>query len=463
MTAIAAARAVPAKGGFFGHPAGLGYLAFTEAWERFSFYGMQALLVLYMVDQLLRPGHIEGVAGFGVLRGALEKVSGPLSTQALASQVFGLYTAFVYVTPVFGGMLGDRVLGRRRAITLGATAMAAGHFLMALEGGFLVALTLLILGCGLVKGNIASQVGGLYDESDNRRSDAFQIFTLAINVGVIGAPLICGTLGEVVGWHYGFAAAGVGMLIGLGVYLAGRKHLPPDKVRRGQARPASRVRLESADWRAIWGLVALLPILAVAFVGNNQIYNVYMIWAREHANLTIGGWKMPVTWLQSYDATVSVAGLVFAVWFWRRMAGRGFSPHELGKLTIGCAVSILGFTALAAAAAIEARTGAKVPLAWLLAFHVINTLGYVNILPVALALFSRAAPPSVNATMIGVFYLLFFAANLMVGWIGGLYGAMTPTSFWSLHAGLCAASTGALILLWRPLKAALAPRQGPTA
>jgi POT family proton-dependent oligopeptide transporter len=267
----------------------------------------------------------------------------------------------------------------------------------------------------------------------------------------------------VVGWHYGFAAAGVGMLIGLGVYLAGRKHLPPDKVRRGQARPASRVRLESADWRAIWGLVALLPILAVAFVGNNQIYNVYMIWAREHANLTIGGWKMPVTWLQSYDATVSVAGLVFAVWFWRRMAGRGFSPHELGKLTIGCAVSILGFTALAAAAAIEARTGAKVPLAWLLAFHVINTLGYVNILPVALALFSRAAPPSVNATMIGVFYLLFFAANLMVGWIGGLYGAMTPTSFWSLHAGLCAASTGALILLWRPLKAALAPRQGPTA
>jgi len=120
MTAIAAARAVPAKGGFFGHPADLGYLAFTEAWEGFSFYGMQALLVLYMVDQLLRPGHIEGVAGFGGLRGALEKVSGPLSTQAVASQVFGLYTAFVYVTPVFGGMLGDRVLGRRHAASTGA-------------------------------------------------------------------------------------------------------------------------------------------------------------------------------------------------------------------------------------------------------------------------------------------------------------------------------------------------------
>jgi proton-dependent oligopeptide transporter, POT family len=460
MVATTAAPLAATKGGFLGHPVGLAYLAFTEAWERFSFYGMQALLVLYMVDQLLRPGHIEGVAGFGVLRAALEAVSGPLSTQALASQVFGLYTAFVYVTPVFGGMLGDRVLGRRRAITIGAVAMAAGHFLMVVEGAFLLALVLLILGCGLVKGNIASQVGGLYDENDNRRSDAFQIFTLAINVGVIGAPLICGTLGEVVGWHYGFAAAGVGMLIGLGIYLAGRKHLPPDGVRRGDARAAAKVHLKGADWRAIWALVVLLPILAVAFVGNNQIYNVYMIWARDNANLIIGGLRMPVTWLQSYDAAVSVAGLVFAVWFWRRMAARGFSPHELTKLTVGCAISILGFAALAAAAAIQARTGVKVPLPWLLAFHVINTLGYVNILPVALALFSRAAPSSVNATMIGVFYLLFFAANLMVGWIGGLYGAMTPASFWSLHAGLCAASTGALVLLWRPLRTALAPHRG---
>ena len=443
--------------GFLGHPVGLGYLAFTEAWERFSFYGMQTLLVLYMVGRLFRPGHVEHVVGFAPLRALLEW-HGPLSTQALASQVFGLYAASVYLTPIAGGILGDRVLGRTGAITLGAVLMAIGHFLMAFEAAFVGALLLLILGCGLVKGNIASQVGRLYSETDPRRSDGFQIFVLSIQIGVIASPLVCGTLGELLGWHWGFAAAGVGMLIGLLIYLSGRRHLPPEPPRQRTAGPRPRTVLTARDWLAVLALLSLLPILAVEFIGNNQIFNAYLIWTKDNADLQLLGWRMPVTWLVSYDAAASGLMLVAVVWFWRVMAKRGFIPHELIKLAIGGAISIVGFALLTAAAFIQASTGAKVALPWLLAFHTINSIGFANILPVALALFSRAAPQSVNATMIGVFYLLFFAANLMVGWVGGLYELMPHVSFWLLHAGFCAASTGAIVLLYRPLRAALDPR-----
>src|SRR4030095_9819969 len=227
MTAVAEPDdAVPLAGeipapDFCGHPRGIWYLAFTEAWERFSYYGMQSLLVLYMVKYLLFPGRIEHVAAFESFR----RLYGGLDGQALASAIFGTYTATVYLTPIFGGCLADRILGRRRTVLLGALTMAAGHFLMAFEVAFLFALLCLVLGCGMFKGNIASQVGSLYKPEDLRRADAFQIFYLGINAGVIASPLIVGTLGEVWGWHYGFAAAGVGMLLATGIYLAGQKYL----------------------------------------------------------------------------------------------------------------------------------------------------------------------------------------------------------------------------------------------
>ena len=160
-----------------GHPRGLGYLAFTEAWERFSYYGMQTLLVLYMVNRLLHPGHIERIVGFGPFRHLLEGVyRGPLSVEALASAIFGLYTGLVYLTPIGGGLIADRLLGRTRTVTLGALLMAAGHFLMAFDATFLAALTCLLIGVGCFKGNLASQVGALYATGDNRRADAFQIY-----------------------------------------------------------------------------------------------------------------------------------------------------------------------------------------------------------------------------------------------------------------------------------------------
>src|SRR5436190_4800789 len=205
----------PEDRSFIGHPRGLGYIAFAEAWERFSYYGMQALLVLYMINRLLLPGHVEHIAAFGPFRHLIEIFRGSLSNQALASTIFGLYTGLVYLTPIAGGWIADRVLGRTRTVTIGALLMAAGHFLMAFDFSFLLALLCLLTGVGCFKGNLASQVGALYATGDNRRADAFQIYYLFINGGVIAAPIVCGYLGEKIAWHWGFGAAGVGMLIGL--------------------------------------------------------------------------------------------------------------------------------------------------------------------------------------------------------------------------------------------------------
>src|SRR5579863_6654397 len=234
-------ESAPAAAQLFGHPKGLTFLFATEMWERFSYYGMRALLVLYMTKYLLLPGHAEHVAGLGTVRRGLEALFGPLALQPLSSQIYGFYTALVYFTPIFGGLLADRVLGQRRTVVLGAVLMAIGHFMMAVEQLFLFALFLLIIGSGCFKPNISTQVGGLYAPGDHRRDRAYSIFYVGINIGAFLAPLVCGTLGEEVGWHYGFAAAGVGMLIGLSIYLYALKFLPPDQL---HARPVARADAE---------------------------------------------------------------------------------------------------------------------------------------------------------------------------------------------------------------------------
>jgi POT family proton-dependent oligopeptide transporter len=438
---------------FLGHPAGLGVLAFTEAWERFSFYGMQALLTLYMIDHLLLAENAAHVPGLLALRGVLESVGGRLAPAAFASQIFGLYTAAVYVTPVLGSLLADRFLGKTRAIIAGCLLMALGHFAMAFDAGFLPALALLIAGCGLLKGNIASQVGALYTAGDARRTDAFQIFTTAVAIGVIAAPLVCGTLADLYGWHWGFGAAGIGMVIAAAIYLAGRGTLPAERRRTPSAPRAARDRRAR---RALVAQLCLLPLLAVSFIGNNQVYNIYLVWARDAVDLRVFGHTMPVTWLVSYDALVSTALLPIAVAVWRFLARHGVTAHEMTKITGGAAFAVFGSLLLAAGAAWSARTGQKVPLALLLAFHLVNGIAFVHLLPVGLALFSRTAPAALNATMLGVFYTLFFGTNLMVGWIGARYADMAHAAFWLLQAGLMAAAALAMATFYRPFRRALA-------
>ncbi len=201
-----------------GQPRGLAWLAGTQFWEAFSLYGMQALLTLYMVGQLLMPGHAENVVGLAATRAAIESITGPLSTQAFAVQLFGLWAGLVRFTPVFGGLLGDRLLGRRRTIMLGCVLMTLGHFCMAFDGSFLAALFLLMLGTGCANSNLFSQVGALYPPEDRRRDDGLQLYYFVLNCGAFIAPIICGWMGAALGWHQAFALAGFGMLAGLLVY-----------------------------------------------------------------------------------------------------------------------------------------------------------------------------------------------------------------------------------------------------
>jgi POT family proton-dependent oligopeptide transporter len=422
---------------FLGHPRGLAYLAFTEAWERFSYYGMQTLLVLYMVRQLLLPGHIEHIAGFAAFRAVLEHVyGGSLSTIALSSAIFGLYTGLVYLTPIGGGIIADRWLGKTRTITLGALLMAAGHFLMAFDVSFLIALLCLLTGVGCFKGNLASQIGALYAPGDLRRADAYQIYYLFISGAVIVAPLIAGTLGELYGWHYGFGVAGVGMLISLLIYRSGRKWLPTERTalrERSTAQPA----LSREQRKAVIVLTLLVPVLAIGAVGNQEIFNAYLLWVPSHVNMVFFSRTMPTTWLITVDATVSIAGLLASMAFWRLWSRRFREPSEIIKITIGLGFSAAALLSLTQAALI-AVSGHKAHIGWVLAFEVLNSIGFSNVLPVGLALYARASPKPVAGTMLGIYFLHLFMANNLVGWLGGLLERLSGPQFWALHAALVA-------------------------
>lgn len=429
----------------FGHPRGLAYIVFTEAWERFSFYGMQALLVLYMAGYLLQPGHVDRVLGFAGYRDMVEALFGPLSTQALATQTFGLYGGFVYLTPIFGGLLGDRLLGRTRAVTLGAAVMVAGHFLMAFEGAFLIAILALLVGCGLLKGNLAAQVGALYPRDDPRRDRAFSIYYVGVNVGAAVAPLICGTLGELYGWHYGFSAAGVGMLIGLGVYLSGRRHLPPDGIAAGGEAP----RLARSDVKPILGLLIVLALVTLFWVAQTQVWNSYPLWVRDRVDRGLFGLSVPITWFQSVDsiAVLLFAPVCMAIWRWQER--RRAEPSDLGKVALGCAVFAAACLWLVVGEALSG--GAQVPMLWPVLFHLTCAFGYLYVVPIALALFARAAPASVNALMVSVYYVGIFLGSIASGWLGRFYGTVPPSNFWAIHAAIVGAAAVLIVALHRPL------------
>lgn len=447
MTAIAS-EAAPLSGQrtVFGHPRGILTIASTELWDRVSFHGMQALLVLYMVDQLLLPGHVERIVGFGAVRAAIEWVTGPLSVQALATQIFGLYVGLVYVTPVVGGLLGDRLLGRRRAVALGALLMTAGHFCMAFDASFLLALLLLILGAGTLRGNLAPQLSELYGSEDRRRNTAFQIYGSAVNLGAFIAPLITGQLAQSYGWHVGFAFAGVGMLVGLIVYLSGRHDLPPEAP-RGALRIAAP--LSRSEWRRVLLLVLFVPLGALYWIAQSQVWNTYNLWVRDHVALKFGSWTMPVPWLQSLDGLAPFICLPMVLWLWRRQATRGCEPDEYSKMAIGCLL-FGASTLFLAAASLAAGAHGRASLLWSVAFHFGSNLGWLYFAPTAYAFFTRVAPQSINATMLGVYFLAIFIGSSVSGRLGGLYEVVSPAAFWTLHAGLVALG-GVLIFAYGAL------------
>jgi POT family proton-dependent oligopeptide transporter len=437
---------------FLGHPKGLGYLGFTEGCERFSYYSMQTLLVLYMVNYLLMPGRMENVIGLEWLQ---THIYHGISGQPLASAIFGTYTSLVYGTPILGGIIADKWLGRNTTLIIGGVLMAIGHFLMAIESAFVFALLFLLLGVGAFKGNIATQVGALYGPKDLRRAMAFQIFYIFINVSVIAAPLISGTLGQKVGWHYGFACAGVVMVIGLIIYLSGRRYLPAEELAlpRGEGVPSEP--LTRNDWLCVVYLIILIPVLAVSLLTNQEIFNAYLVWGDQQFDLRL--LNNTSSWLITVDAAVSFTMLVAVAAFWKWWGTHRREPDEITKIIIGSAFTVAGGLCLFMAALTQ-PAGGKVSLFWPMMFELCNSIGFAHVLPISLALFSKIAPKQITSTVIGLYYLSFFIANAVVGWVGGLYSSLPTTTFWLIHAASAAFGLAAFAIF----KVALGKRMSGT-
>lgn len=409
---------------WFGHPRGLSVLFLTEMWEMFSFFGMRALLVYYMTKHL----------DMG---------------QEYASLVYGAYAAFVYFTPVFGGMVADRWLGKRNAVVIGGVTMALGHFMMASEPLFYPALATIALGNGLFLPSLASQIEGLYRHGDPRSKTAYNIYYVGINLGAFMAPLVCGTLGELYGWHWGFGAAGIGMLISVVIYLAGGRYLPAEP-KRGIA-AAARPPVDRAVIERFTLLIGIAAIVVVFRGAYEQTGNTIALWADQGVDRSVGGWSIPMTWFQSINSLVVFTFTPLLVARWARLARRGVETSWLGKMAFGAAIVAGSFLMLAVVEAWCAAHGTRASWLWLFGFFVVLTIGELYILPVGLGLFGRMAPEGFRATSIATWFFAGFFGNLLAGALGTLWGQITHAWFFTLIGAVAGVSAMLLYMLGRRL------------
>ena len=400
---------------WFGQPRGLTVLFLTNMWEQFSYYGMRALLIYYMTKQLL-------------------------ISQGHSSVIYGAYTATAYFTPIVGGVIADRYLGKRKAVIIGATIMAIGHFMMAFEVMFYVALGTIALGNGLFLPSLPSQINDLYKRDDPRRGWAYNVYYVGINIGGFLAPLICGTLGEVYGWHYGFGAAGIGMVAGLLIYLSGQRYLPPEQP-RSVALPTgvTKVRLGRDT---IVALVAIALSVTVFRGAYEQVGNTVALWADSGVDRNAGAFVIPMTWFISLNPLFVIMMTPLLLAYWNRRAANGKDQAPARRMAFGALIVALAYLLLAGAAWLNGNSPA--PWAWLFAFFVIFTFGELFILPTGLGLFARLAPPGMGATTVAAWFLAIFGGSLAAGLVGTLWGDMSNGAFFALLAALAALSAALL-------------------
>ena len=458
-------------------PAALPMIFFTEMWERFSYYGMRALLVLYLVNAV-----------------GMERAN--------ALQIYATYTGLVYLTPILGGFLADRYFGKRKAVFIGGITMAMGHFAMAFPSLLHLALGLLIIGNGFFKPNMSTLLGSLYREHDARRDGGFTIYYMGVNLGAFLAPLVAGTLGEKIGWHWGFASAGVGMCLGLAQFLYGQAKLGDAGLPKGKTKLDGRdwieilvisaaaiplVYLVMAAWSVVgpyWAavptglkialpaalLVALLAyiqrscpkeefhgsiaiiILGVFVVffwmGFEQAGGTMSLFADKQTDRMISGWEIPASYFQSINPLAIFAlGLPFAaLWTW--VATTRFAISTPAKMALGMIILGLGFIVLAIA---DARTagGVKVGPQWLFIVFILHTMGELCLSPIGLSMVTKLAPARLVALMMGVWY----TANAVANYLAGVLEEMLKGTSFPLYWFLVGSSVGAglLLLLITPL------------
>jgi POT family proton-dependent oligopeptide transporter len=432
---------------WLGHPRGLATLFFTEMWERFSYYGMRALLVLYMVGSTQQPG-----LGFDVKR---------------ATAIYALYTMCVYLSGIPGGWLADRVLGHYRAVLLGGIIIACGHFSMAVPGlpFFYLGLTLIVCGTGLLKPNVSSMVGTLYRRDDKRRDAGFSLFYMGINLGAFIAPLICGWLGQKYNWHFGFVAAGFGMIVGLIQYVLGRRHLTPvseDAVTPNvvaaatdtapQTDIAKPSKLTGSDWARI-GAIGILTLFALLFwAGFEQAGSSLTLFADRATRLTVMGFSYPSSWFQSVEPLfVIIFSGIFAV-IWLRMARANREPSSPTKFTLGLVFLSLSFLLIVPAARIFESSNQRVSPMWLVGLYFLQMVGELCLSPVGLSMVTKLAPKHLVGLMMGVWFFATAMGNYVAGWAAGFlqnrtYSEVFQAAFLSVFVAAVI-----LALLIKPIK-----------
>ena len=484
---------------FFGHPRGLSTLFFTEMWERFSYYGMRALLLLYMTAPLTAGG-----LGFETAQGGA---------------IYGLYTSMVYLATMPGGWIADRLIGPRRAVLYGGLFIAAGHFSMALASlaTFYLGLFLIVIGTGLLKGNVSVIVGKLYAMGDIRRDAGFSIFYMGINLGAFIAPLICGYLGQQIAWHYGFAAAGVGMLLGVIQYVLGGKSLGDAGLEPAAATPEERARWkrQAALWGGLFitlaavigvgGYTGAVPItatqvadaagvmlIAIVFGFFGWLYlssgwtaderrRLYLIgvlflaasifwslfeqagstlnlFARDSTRNTAFGFDFPSSWFQSTNSMFLILFAPVMAWVWIRLAAAGKEPSTPMKFAWGLVFAGLGFAILVLPARAEAQLAS--PL-WLTTTYFLHTIGELLLSPVGLSAMTILAPPRIGGLMMGVWFLATSVGNFISGRVSGLYEAMPLPSLFGTIAAI-AIVFGAILMVFTPAMRRLLPSQPAT-
>jgi len=432
----------------FGYPRGLAFLFGTEMWERLSFYGMRALLVGYLVKYLLLPGHVEHVLFYPQVKSFFGGLA--QTPQSFSSLIYGAYMFLIYITPLLGGWLADNHLGQRTTALMGMVLMAFGHFMMAAEALLFPALLILVIGGGLFKTNTTAQVGLLYESGNPQRDSAYAIFYIGINLGATLAPFVCGTLGEKLGWHYGFASAGVGILFGIAIYLWGWRDLPPEP-RRAKAQNAPRQPLSRQEWRSVGALLLLVIPLTLYWACNEQQGNTGALWSIDNTDRAINllGWhtEIPFTWFQALNPFVIFVCTpgILAVWRWQGTT----APSSTMKMAYGCFL----MTAANLLMAWVAWHGGKAHWLWLTGYFVIMTLGEIYLYPVSLSLFSKVAPLRFASLMTGVVFLPnALGGGLLQGVLGTLWEKMDKAAFFVMIAAL---ATVAGLLIWafdRPLR-----------
>ncbi len=433
MSVVADARVLPARSdaSFFGHPRGLALLFFVEMWERFSYYGMKALLVLYLVDGRNWP-------------------------VSRAATLYGNYTALAYIAPLLGGYLADSFIGARRSMVWGGVIIALGHFTLALERTttFYLGLILVVIGTGLFKPNVSTMVGALYAPSDERRDAGFTIFFMGISVGAFLAPLACGYLGQRIGWNYGFGAAGVGMLFGLVLYLWGRRRYlpgigyPPEMATVKEPKP---IPLSPDERRRTAALLSVIALTIPFWACYEQFGSSLSLFADRHIARTLGHFEIPASWFQSVNPVVILLFAPVLAVLWDALRAKDREPSAPMKMALGYLLLAVGFT-FATVAGYRSETVLLVSPAWFIATDLFRSWGELLLSPVGLSYVTKVAPPRYGSRLMAAWFLAEGLGNKLAGSIASYSDVIRAGRFYAVFVGIAIASTIALLTFARRLK-----------